>query len=72
MLAWQASTKSRLEFSRVDAALRLAIIGVRQRGGIAITLSPTTRARLLRSIAFSSGAGRIQGFGPRDTILAQV
>jgi ATP-binding cassette, subfamily C, bacterial PrsD len=55
-----------------EAALTRAIVGVRERGGIAIIIAHHPSALAGVDGLLVMGRGRVQGFGPKDAILAQV
>jgi ATP-binding cassette subfamily C protein len=58
--------------SEGEEALTSAILGIRQRGGIAIVIAHRPSALLAVDKVLMLAAGRQQAFGPKDEVLAKV
>jgi ATP-binding cassette subfamily C protein len=55
-----------------DEALSRAITGIRSRGGIAIVVAHRPSAIVSVDLLLMMAHGRIQGFGPKDEVLARL
>ena len=55
-----------------EQALTAAILGVRQRGGLAVVIAHRPSALAGVDLVLVLAEGRMQAFGPKDEILAKI
>jgi ATP-binding cassette subfamily C protein PrsD len=58
--------------SEGDEALAGAILGVRKRGGVVVVIAHRPSAIAGVDLVLVMNQGRVQGFGPKDEVLAKV